>query len=508
MKKTALMLMIVAILSKIIGLFRDIILAYFYGASSISDAYIVALTIPGVIFSFIGIAITTGFIPMYTEIVNKKGEAAGVNYTNNLINLLLVFCSIIVIVTFIFTEKIVLLFASGFESETLFMAIILTRFLVLGIYFTGIVYIFGGYLNYSRKFLIPSLIGLPLNVIFIISIVSSSLTNNIYFLGLGSVLAYASQVILLVPFCYKQGFKYKFIINLKDKYLRKMIYLAIPVILGTSINQINILVDRTLASQIAVGGISALNYADKLNHFVQGIFVTSIATIIFPSMSSMSVEKNLVGLKKVLQEAITSINILVIPSTVGLMVFASQVIDLLFGRGAFDSIAISTTANVLFFYSIGMVAFGLRQVISKVFYSMQDSKTPMINGVAGVTLNIILNFILSHYLGLPGLALATSIAAIFTTTLLLISLRKKIGPFGMKQISISFLKILFASLVMGGLAKLSFNYLTASLSQNLSLLIAIGVGAVSYFVIIYFMKIEDVDVIVGAIKKKLGRGAA
>ncbi len=135
---------------------------------------------------------------------------------------------------------------------------------------------------------------------------------------------------------------------------------------------------------------------------------------------------------------------------------------------------------------------------------MHDSKTPIINATIGVTLNIILNTILSKYLGIGGLALATSVSAIFTSSLLFISLRKKIGSFGMKQISISFLKILFASLIMGVLAKLSYNYLTTALSQNLSLLLAIGVGAVSYFVIIYFMKIEDVDVIVGAIKKKLG----
>jgi putative peptidoglycan lipid II flippase len=155
-----------------------------------------------------------------------------------------------------------------------------------------------------------------------------------------------------------------------------------------------------------------------------------------------------------------------------------------------------------------MVGFGLREVLSRVFYSLQDTRTPMINAAIGMLLNIILNIVLSRFLGIGGLALATSIAAIFTTALLFVSLRKKTGPFGMKQISISFLKILFASLVMGGLAKLSFNHLTASLSQNLSLLLAIVVGSVSYFVIIYFMKIEDVDVIVGAIKKKLGRGAA
>lgn len=150
----------------------------------------------------------------------------------------------------------------------------------------------------------------------------------------------------------------------------------------------------------------------------------------------------------------------------------------------------------------------MRDILSRAFFSMQDTKTPMVNGAIGVVLNIILNIILSRYLGIGGLALATSIAAIFTTVILFISLRRKIGPFGMKHVSISFLKILVASLVMGLLAKLSFDYLTATLSQNLSLIIAIGVGTISYFVIVYFMKIEDVDVIVNAVKKKPGKTAA
>jgi len=153
-----------------------------------------------------------------------------------------------------------------------------------------------------------------------------------------------------------------------------------------------------------------------------------------------------------------------------------------------------------------MIGFGLREVLSRAFYAMQDTKTPMVNAAIGMVLNIFLNIILSRYMGISGLALATSIAALFTTALMFISLRKKIGPFGMKQISISFLKILFASSLMGLLAKLSFDYYTATLSQNLSLIIAIAVGAISYFVIIYFMKIEDVDLIVKAVKRKLGKG--
>ncbi len=358
----------------------------------------------------------------------------------------------------------------------------------------------------KNNFIVPAIIGIPLNVVSMVAIILSSKTSY-SLLPIGILIATASQLLLLIPFAIQKGFSHKLKLNRFDENLKAMIYIAIPVIIGVSVNQINILVDRTIASQIAIGGISALNYANRLNLFIQSIFVISITTVIYPTISKLALENNYLGLKKTVGKAISGISVFVVPSAIGAMIFAKPVIMLLFGRGAFDTNAIAMTSSALTFYSIGIIGFGLREVLSRTFYSMADTKTPMINAAIGMILNIILNIILSRYLGIGGLALATSIAAMFTTALMFISLRKKIGPFGMKQISISFLKILFASLIMGLLAKLSFNNLTSAISQNLSLIIAIAVGAVSYFAIIYFMKIEDVDVIVGAIKKKkLGRG--
>ena len=132
----------------------------------------------------------------------------------------------------------------------------------------------------------------------------------------------------------------------------------------------------------------------------------------------------------------------------------------------------------------------------------------MINATIAVLLNIVLNFILSRYLGIGGLALATSIACIFSTLLLIISLRKKIGSFGMKNIMTSYLRILFASLVMGGASRFIFNNLLEHLSQNIALITSIGAGAIVYFVIIYFMRIDDVDVIVRALKGKFTKDKA
>lgn len=506
MKKATLIIIILTLISKVFGFSRDIVLSYFYGASNISDVYLIAYTIPGLIFSFIGTGIATSFIPLYSDIERRYGTKRADLFTNNLVSILLILCAILVFIGYYFSYPIVRAFAMGFDNTTLELAVKFTRITLFGIFISVTIHIFTSYLNLKNNFHIPALIGIPNNIIIIISI-WLSVKLNIILLPIGVVASLFSQLFLVLIYVNKNEFKFNLSLDMKDKNLRKLIYLALPVVIGVSVNQINVLVDRTIASTLVVGGISALNYANRLNIFIQGIFVMSIATVMYPLISKMVVDNNIKGLKKTLSDAITGINLLVIPTTIGSMIFTSPVISLLFGRGAFDSQAINLTSSALFFYSLGMVGFGLREILSRAFYSMQDTKTPMINAAIGMMLNIILNIILSHYLGIGGLALATSIAAIFTTVLMFISLRKKIGPFGMKQISISFLKILFASLTMGLIAKLSFNYFTTIISQNLSLLVAIGIGAVAYFVSIYFMKIEDVDVIVNAIKRKLKKNA-
>lgn len=502
MKKNAFILMLFTVFSKILGFSREIILSYFYGASNVSDAYLISLTIPLTIFAFIGVGISTSYIPMYSSIEKENGIKSADRFTSNIVNFILVMCTLIVVLGLVFTEPIVKLFASGFEGKILRLAVSFTKISMLGIYYSALTVLFSSYLQLKKSFLVTALVGIPFNLVIIISIILSTKFSTIT-LAIGSVIGIASQLLILIPFVYKKGYKYNLIFDLKDEKVKKMIHLAFPVILGTSVEQINKLVDRTIASRIATGGISALTYATRLNWFVQGIFITSIVTALYPMISKIAAENNMIGLKKTLSEAISSINILILPATVGTMIFAEPIVRLLFGRGAFDDNAISMTSYALFFYSIGMISFGLREVLSRAFYSLQDTKTPMVNGAIAMVMNIILNIILSKFLGIGGLALATSISAIFCTVLLFISLRKKIGPFGMKSITISFIKVLCVSLVMGLITKVSYNTLLTYINANLSLILSIGIGAVTYFIIIYFVKIEEVDTIVNAIKRKI-----
>ena len=504
MKKTALLIMAITILSKFLGFARDITLSYFYGASSITDAYLISITIPSVIFGFIGMGISTGYIPMYSKVENLEGTKRANRYTSDLVNILMVMCTVMLVLGVVFTAPLVKVFAAGFSGETLELAIQFTRIGLTGMYFTGLVAIFNGFLQLKGNYIIPALVGFPLNTVTILATIISSRGNPVI-MAIGTVMATASQLLLLWPFIRKAEYRHKAVFNLKDQYIKDMVVIALPVIAGVSVNQINVLVDRTIASTIAVGGISALNYASRLNGFVQGIFVLSIVTVLYPMISRMAADKNMDGLKKSVSEAINTINLLVIPATVGMMVLAEPIVRLLFGRGKFDEGAVAITSVALFYYAIGMIGFGLREVLSRAFYSLQDTKTPAINAAIAVVINIILNIVLSRFMGIGGLALATSISAIVCTLLLFISLRKKIGPFGLKGISVSFMKITLASIVMGFFARLSFDMLAVSRGQSIGLFAAIGMGAIVYTVLIYFLKIEEIDLLVGNIKARLGK---
>lgn len=507
MKKTIITLIIITILTKASALGKDIVLAYYYGTSAISDAFIIAFTIPFIIFTFIGESISTAFIAVYIKLDKRYGTEQANDFMSKIVGILLLFAISITFLGLLGAEQLVKIFASGFSSEVFNLAIELTRISLISIIFITLFNIYKCYLQVYEKHVVSALSVLPMNLVIIIFIIISHYKGEIL-LGVGIVFASLVQLVFILPTLTKAGYNYKFKISIKDENIKNMILLATPVILGIAVNDLNAIIDKTIASRIMIGGISILNFSYKINGLIQGIFISTIVAAVYPVITKMASINNYNGLKNIIKKSINLASILLLPSTLGILIFSEEIIWVLFGRGSFEIDSVKYVSSSLRFYSIGILGKGLREVISRPFYSIQDTKTPMINATVGVLVNIILNLSLSKVMGINGLALATSISAIVSATLMFISFTKVFGSFGMKQISISFLKILFASLIMGGLAKLSFNYLTSSLSQNISLLLAIFAGALSYFVIIYFMKIEDVDVIVRAIKKKLGRGAA
>ena len=220
--KATISLMIVTILSKVLGFMRELVLASFYGTSIYSDAYLIALNIPTVIFAAIGTAISTTFIPIYYESDKIGGKVKCNKFTNNVLNIAFILSLILSVVGFIFTDQLVKLFAIGFEGDTLKLTIDFTRILIFGIIFTSISEVIKGYLNANNNFSIPGIMsGVPFNIMVIVAIILSAKINP-YILPVGTLIAISSRFIFQIPFAYKYGYKYKSYINIKDEDIKKM----------------------------------------------------------------------------------------------------------------------------------------------------------------------------------------------------------------------------------------------------------------------------------------------
>lgn len=510
MTKATISLMIATILAKVLGFVREMVLAGAYGASMYSDSYIIAMNIPLVIFAVIGTTLGTVLIPMYFEINNSSGEDSALEYINNMFNIVIILCIAFGILGILFTEHIVKIFAIGFKGDTLKVAIDFTRITIASIVFTGLSYVMTAYLQIKNNFTIPGLISIPKNIIIITSIILS-IKYSPYIMIWGAFLGIISEFLFQVPFAIKKGYKYKLYINLKDKYIKKTGLLIAPVLIGVAVNQINTMVDRTLASTLVEGSISALNYANKLNGFVMALITTSIASVVYPSLSMLFSQNNKKKFTISITKIINIVILLVIPISAGAISLSQPIVKILFQRGAFTHEDSMMTSVALIMYSIGMIAFGLREILGKVFYSLKDTKTPMINGGIAMIMNVVLNIILVKYFKVAGLALATSISAIICIILLFISLKKKIGYFGQDIILKTSFKSLIASSIMGVMVSLSYNKLSSildfgSIGEIISLFIAIIIGCLIYGILIILLRVDEIDNIIINIKDKFYRG--
>lgn len=506
--KSALIIIIFTLGSKLLGFLREILIAAKFGSGMETDTFFIALTGTGLLTGFLSNAISTTFIPVILEVETKEGKKGKISHTNNMINVVLFASFILVAIALLGTPLIIKILANGFEGEQFDLAVKLTRIGLPMILFSGVIGVMTGYLQSEEKFNATAIIGVPLNLFYIFFLLFLSSFFGIKGLMVSAVVGVVAQLLVQIPEAKVSGFKYKFIFNIKDKYIRKVLYLSIPVLIGVAINDLNVIVDKTLASSLVSGSISALNYANRLNNLILGVFISAITTVIFPILSREANSDNIPGVINTMGNGINLILLITIPATVGLIVLAKPIIEIAFQRGEFDTTATLMTSQALIFYSVGLVAMALRLLITRVYYSLQDTKTPMVNGAISVGLNIILNLILVRYMAHAGLAFATSISTIVATLLMLHGLKKKIGSLGTKVYIITFIKSGLASAVMGVVVYFIYNGLygvlgVSKLYNLISLLVALGVGVIVYVILCYVFKVEEVRDVIKKIRFRL-----
>ncbi len=500
----ALLIMTATIISRVVGFFREITIGSVLGTSNVADAYLVSLSLPSIVFTNVMGAVATTFMPLYVKKRELDGQKESLRFTNNLMNVVFLISIFLCVVAIIFARQLTAFLALGFDEETLELSTKISRIILTSIIFMGTNAILTNYLRANNRFLLGCLTGIPMSIIVIVSLL---LYDKFGIMGVAyaNLIGMLIQTILLCTQSIFTGFRFDAGIDLKDSAMREILILAMPVFIGTSVGQINALVDRMMASGLPHGSISALNFANKLNNFIFAIMAASISMAIYPLLSKLSVNKDKGAYKDVISKSFSAITVLMLPVAVAACILNEFTVRLLFERGAFDGRSTILTASALFYYSFGTLFMGYNTILDSAFYSMQDTKTPLKNGMVCISLNICLILILVPHMAHNGIALATSISTIVANLLLTWLLRKKIGAIGGRKILITVMKAGIACAFMGIVIKVLqmhfeayFN--TGTLLSRSFIFCGISlVGLIVYGALLCILKTEELKWFIGLV---------
>lgn len=445
---------LLTLLSRILGLIRDGVIAWFFGATMITDAFIVAFRIPNLfrkLFADGSLSIT--FITTFTEHIHRYGKQDAFAMALDVLKGFVKITIVISIAGFFITPVLIKVIAPGFDTPSPQFEIC-TSLMRIMMPYIGIICIMAicmGILNVLDNFAIPALTPAVLNLTMIASVVfiSSHLTSPIYSLAIGVSAGGIFQLAIQVPALRKKGFTFRFNETRSRPASGKIGFGMIATVIGASVYHINILVGTVLASSLSEGSISYLYYADRIVQFPMGLFVMAISTATLPDLARQAHLKDMQGVSDTLTFSIKMVFFLTVPSMVGLMVLHEPIVMLLFQRGMFDMESTRQTAVALFFFGFGLWAFSGGRIIASVFFALQEVKLPLIAALISMSINLVSGLFFMRLFGHVGIALAAAVSSSIHFLFLAGALKIRIKQIEFRYIAKSACKSLLCSAIMG-----------------------------------------------------------
>jgi putative peptidoglycan lipid II flippase len=467
--------------SRVLGVVREMVLAALFGAAGgvEMDAYNVAFRVPNLLRDlFAEGAMTAAFVPTFTRTLARDGREAAWRLGNLVINALLILTGIAVVAGIVFAYPITRAIAPRFGDTPgkLELTTHLTRVMLPFLTTMAASVAMMGMLNSLRRFFIPALSPAMFNVatilcaVLLVPLMPYAGLPPITGIAIGTVLGGLGQILLQWPTLRGEGFRYRPILDFSDPALREVLRLMIPGTLGLAAVQINVFVNTYLATGQPQGAVSWLSYAFRLMYLPIGVFGISVATAALPEISRHAAAGDVPAMRSTLSRALRMMLMLTVPATVGLMVLADPIVALILERGRFTAHDTAATAAALMCYAPGLLAYSGVKIASPVFYSMRDSRTPVLVSVTSVGVNLFVNILLVRAFGFRGLAAGTAFAATFNAGTLLWLLRGRLSGIDGPRLAIAFTKILIASMVMGAVAHVTIGWLTGWLPGSSSVL--------------------------------------
>jgi len=487
--------------SRILGYFRDMLVASMFGAGFYADVFYAAFRIPNLFRRLFGeSSLNAVFVPVFSEVLQKEQKQKVEEFISAVSTVMFVLLSIITILGIIFASPITKLINWGFPKEKILITSKLLQIMFSYMILICFAALWLSILNCLKVFFVPAMSSSSLSIteILFVLFIAYSLPEDkrVYGLAMSVIAGGILQFFLnyfMIAKKYKVSIKFDkifYYLNLPE--IKKMFFLFVPVIVGFSVDQINALVDTLCASFLNEGSVTALYYSNRLMQLPLALFAISMVTVALPQMSAEAVSNNYDELKQTMIHSIRNITYFVLPAALGLIILGKPIIKVLFERGKFTQEATSITYSCLAFYSLGLLSFSISKILISVFYALKNPKYPVKVAFYTLILNIILNIILMQFLAVGGLALATSLSSTIGVLLLWLKIKKEIKSgiglilknFGIKIFCVNILFVIFL---------LSLKLFI----KNVFLLTFIGIffGIILYLLFSYLFKIEETEII-------------
>jgi putative peptidoglycan lipid II flippase len=504
--------------SRVLGVARETVLAALFGARMEMDAFNVAFRIPNLLRDlFAEGAMSAAFVPTFTRTLTLKGRDAGWRLGNLVINALLVVTGLIVVVGIVFAGPITNAIAPEFASVPgkLELTTRLTRIMLPFLTTVAVAVALMGMLNSLHRFFIPALSPAMFNVATIlcaftlVPVMERAGMPGVTAIAIGTLLGGLGQVLVQWPLLRREGFRYRAALDVADPDLREVLRLMGPGTVGLAAVQINVFVNTVLATSQQEGAVSWLMYAFRLMYLPIGLFGVSIATAALPDISRHATAGDTPAMRRTISGALRMMLMLNVPATVGLIALASPIVALLLERGRFTASDTAATAAALMFYAPGLLGYSAVKIASPTFYSLRDSRTPVIVSVSSVLANLAINLTLVRVLGYRGLALGTALAAMFNALALLWLLGRRLDGLDGRRVSTALLKITIASILMGLAAHYTSAWLTHAVPSGAfywkaaRVAVAIAIGLVVLVVSARLLRIAEFEEAVKRIVRRL-----
>jgi putative peptidoglycan lipid II flippase len=511
------------LLSRFLGLCRDLMTAGYFGTSLAMSAFVVAFRVPNLFRALFGEgALSAAFVPVFVECRRKQGDGPAWLFARKVITLLGSFLLALVLAGI---GLISLVLATSALGEKAALILPLTRIMLPYVLFICLAAVAMGILNAYHQFSVPAATPMVLNLTWMAFLwlvcpsFGDALDEQIYGLAWGVFVAGLIQMLFQVPALVRRGYRPGVFLDVRDAMVTRVLRLMAPAALGSAVTQVNVMVNSLLAAWIGAWAPAALFYAERLLYFPQGLLATAVSTVLLPVLSGHAASEKRSEMLAAINHAVRTLLFVMVPAAVGLFVLARPITQMLFERGKFDASSTGLTSVALRFYAPGLMVFCLAKVFVPAFYAMKDTRTPVRVALASVALNFTLNvaFILTWplYLKHAGLALAMVISESFNGLTLGVLLHRRLGSPGWGQIVTCAGRALAASAAMAAVLLAALPALSAALGglglapkpvQIGSVLGTILAGALTYTAAARLLRAPELGFVSDALRSRRGSG--